>query len=200
MSVVLRSRPHREPSAARPDRPDPADPVALGRVGGTPPADGRGRAQWPDRLALAVARVWPAGLSPVMPGTCGSIVAALLAPFVFLPLPFFGRVALLALLFWLGGVAATRAERVLGRKDPGEVVVDEVLGQWLAYLPLAASASAAQLAAGLVLFRVFDIAKPWPVRASEDWLAAGYGVMIDDVVAGLYALAALQAVLLLLPL
>ncbi|MGE4297852.1 MAG: phosphatidylglycerophosphatase A [Desulfovibrionaceae bacterium] len=143
-----------------------------------------------DRAALQVSRVWPAGLSPVGPGTCGSAVAAVLAPWCFMPLSLGGRVAVLAVLFAVGGVAAGRAEAVLGRKDPGEVVIDEVLGQWCAYLPFAVL-SPWWLAAGFVLFRLFDIAKPWPVRASENWLPGGFGIMIDDVVAGGYAMGAL---------
>ena len=146
---------------------------------------------WRDRIILGFCRVEPCGLSPVMPGTCGAIAGMLLAPYVFLPLSLWARVAALLLLFIAGGIASTRAEQLLGRPDPGEVVIDEVLGQWLTYLPFGLAAGSlpwAELLAGLVLFRVFDIAKPWPVKHSEHWLPGGYGVMIDDVVAGLYAM------------
>ena len=143
-----------------------------------------------DYWILAFCRLGVAGLSPVMPGTCGSLVAALVAPVLYLPLPYAGRAAALALLFWLGGMAATRAERLLGRKDPGEVVIDELLGVWLVLLPFA-DPSWVVVAWAFFLFRVFDMLKPWPVRASENWLPAGYGVMIDDVLAALYALAVL---------
>lgn len=153
---------------------------------------------WRDRVILAFCRVEPAGLSPVMPGTCGSLAGVALAPFVFLPLSLWGRVLVLALLFIVGGIASTRAEILLGRSDPGEVVIDEVLGQWLTYLPFGLAAGVAggglpwlELAAGFVLFRIFDMAKPWPIKLSEDWLPGGYGVMLDDVLAGLYAMACL---------
>ena len=105
--------------------------------------------------------------------------------------PVWLRLAVLVVLFFLGAVAATRAETLLGRKDPGEVVIDELVGVWLVLLPFPHPCFFMVLAA-FVLFRIFDIAKPWPVKASENWLPAGYGVMIDDVVAGLWALLCLS--------
>jgi len=139
-----------------------------------------------DTLLLNYARVWPAGLSPVAPGTCGSLVAIVLGPFVFMPLPMWGRV--LALLFVLvtGTIASSRAEQILGKKDPSEVVIDEVLGQWIAILPFAVLAWWEYVAA-FVLFRFFDILKPWPVRQLEG-IGGGFGIMIDDAAAGVYAL------------
>lgn len=141
-----------------------------------------------DRLILAFCRVEPAGLSPKAPGTMGSLAAILLAPFIFIPLGLPLKIIILALLFIIGGLACTRAEKLLGRKDPGSVVIDEVLGQWLAVLPFAALAWW-ELALAFGLFRLFDIAKPWPVKASENWMPGGFGIMVDDFFAGLYALA-----------
>lgn len=140
-----------------------------------------------DRLILAFCRVEPAGLSPRAPGTFGSLVAIILAPFLFMPWSLPVRLGLLAALFLLGGLAASRAEALLGQKDPGSVVIDEVLGQWVALLPFA-SLLWWDLTLAFGLFRLFDIAKPWPVKASEDWLPGGFGIMIDDVFAGLYAM------------
>jgi phosphatidylglycerophosphatase A len=158
---------------------------------GQRPGTGKGALMhWRDRIILAFCRVEPAGLSPVMPGTCGSLAGMLLAPFLFLPLSLGGLVCVLGLLFAAGGIASTRAELLLGRSDPGEVVIDEVLGQWLTYLPFGLAAGSLgwrELLLGLVLFRVFDIVKPWPVNAAETLLPGGYGVMLDDVAAGLYA-------------
>ena len=145
------------------------------------------RYNWKDRLILALCRVEPAGLSPRAPGTMGSIAAILLAPFIFLPLSMPFKILLLLLLFFLGGLACTKAEKLLGRKDPGEVVLDEVLGQWLTILPYGALLWW-ELALALFLFRLFDILKPWPVRASENWLPGGFGIMLDDVLAGVYAM------------
>ncbi len=133
------------------------------------------------------------GRIPFMPGTWGSLAAVLLAPWLFLPLPLWGRILALLLLFVLGGLAATVVERRLGTADPGRVIIDEVLGQWLVFLPFA-NCGFWELAAGLALFRLFDIAKPPPIRSSEHWLPEGFGVMLDDVLAGLYAMAPLWLV------
>lgn len=143
-----------------------------------------------DRTALAIATLGPLGRVPFAPGTAGSAGAAVAAAWVFLPLGLGARLALLAAVLWLGAWAATRAERVLGKIDPGCVVVDELLGQWVAYLPLA-GADPATILAGFALFRLLDIAKPWPIRRAEHWLPAGWGVMLDDLLAGLGAAAVL---------
>lgn len=142
---------------------------------------------------LIFCRLGVAGLSPVAPGTCGSFLALLAAPVLFLPLPMAARVLLLAVLFWLGGKAATRAEKLLRQKDPGQVVIDELVGQWLTLLPFTQPTWLACLL-GFGLFRLFDACKPWPVNASENWLPGGFGVMIDDVVAGLMAMLCLLAI------
>jgi phosphatidylglycerophosphatase A len=139
-----------------------------------------------DRLALLVSGLGPIGRMPYAQGTWGSAAAVLVAPFVFFPLPLLVRLLVLAIVFYIGARAAGRTEVVLGRKDPGHVVIDELVGQWLTFLPLAAP-SPFELVAGFFLFRLFDIVKPPPVRASEHWLPGGYGVMIDDVLAGVYA-------------
>ena len=117
------------------------------------------------------------------------IVAALLAPLLFLPLPLWGRLLFLAVIVVTGGLAATRAEILLGRTDPGEVVIDELVGVWIALLPLGAGQwSWPGLVWAFALFRLFDIWKPWPVHASENWLPAGWGIMLDDILAGLMAM------------
>jgi phosphatidylglycerophosphatase A len=140
-----------------------------------------------DAVCLHVSRLFIAGLSPIAPGTCGSALAALAAPWLFLPLPMWARAAVLALVFIIGSLMTTRVERMLGVKDPGEAVIDELLGVWLVLLPFK-EPSWLFIGVAFVLFRFFDILKPWPVRASEDWLPGGWGIMIDDVLAGLQAL------------
>ena len=140
-----------------------------------------------DRLILAFARVEPAGLIPVMPGTFGSLAGVFLAPFLFMPLGFPERCILLFILFIAGALAGNRAEKILGKKDPGEVVIDEVFGQWATYLPFASLSWPGYLA-GFFFFRLFDITKPWPVNASENWLPGGWGIMIDDALAAVYAM------------
>jgi phosphatidylglycerophosphatase A len=85
----------------------------------------------------------------------------------------------------LGTWAADVAERALEVKDPGAIVVDEVAGMTLAVLLVPPTAAA--LVAGFVLFRIFDVAKPFPANVAQR-LPGGLGVMLDDLVAGLYAL------------
>lgn len=118
------------------------------------------------------------------PGTAGSAVAV----FILWLVPF-SRVGVL--LFFIavtlvGTWAAHRAERLLGdTKDPGTIVIDEVAGMTLAVLPFAPTLTV--LAVGFVLFRVFDVVKPFPARSSQH-AAGGIGIMVDDLIAGLYAL------------
>jgi len=130
------------------------------------------------------------GLLPKAPGTFGSLAA--LIPWWFwlrhLPPMQYGLVlaAALAIGVWAGGwvIAKLRVE------DPGVVVWDEVIGQWLALF--AAPAGWPWMVAGFALFRLFDIWKPWPVSWADRKLHGGFGAMFDDVLAGAYALVALQ--------
>ncbi len=151
-----------------------------------------------DRLALDLATLGPLGRLPKAPGTWGSAAAVLAAPWLFLPLPLAGRFLLLALVLGLGIWASTRAEAILDRTDPGCVVVDELLGQWAALLPLTTPAPL-PLLLGFALFRLLDILKPWPIRAVERSLPGGLGIMTDDLLAGLIAGALLALTLPILP-
>ena len=90
----------------------------------------------------------------------------------------------------IGIPAATLVERESGRQDPGHVVIDEVAGQWIALIHSRVNLS--HLLAGFLFFRLFDIVKPWPARQLEG-LPAGWGIMLDDVAAGVYALLLMQA-------
>ena len=139
-----------------------------------------------DKAMLHYARLGPIGLSPVAPGTCASLVAIILAYFVFVPLTFSTRLILLGCLYLTGSRAADRAEHMLGQKDPKSVVIDELFGQWMVLLPFYGLAYW-EYAAAFVLFRIFDILKPWPVNAAEK-IPGGTGVMIDDAAAALYAM------------
>ncbi len=151
-----------------------------------------------DTFALNLACLGPLGKIPKGAGTAGSAVAALAAPWLFLPLPLWARAAMIAAVFLIGGLAAGRAEKILGQKDPNRINIDEVMGQWLTYLPFA-SLGVWQLVAGFLFFRVFDILKPWPIRRSENWLPGGFGVMIDDAIAGAYGAALLWLATAVLP-
>lgn len=127
------------------------------------------------------------GLSPVAPGTVGSFAALL--PWLALrelPLWYYGLALVLA--FALGIWVCNWAVNALGRKDPGIVVWDEFVGLWIALTPLLWMPRGwIWSLAGFMFFRVFDIAKPWPVSWADKAVGGGLGVMLDDVLAGLYA-------------
>ncbi len=141
--------------------------------------------------AWTVATFFGAGFGKPGPGTWGSVAAVLLWGVAAwgLHLTTNGLLAALALgialALVLGIPAATFVERESGRHDPGFVVIDEVAGQWIALLGSPADWRHGLIA--LVLFRLFDIAKPFPVRRLER-LPGGWGIVFDDVAAGLYAL------------
>ena len=143
-----------------------------------------------DKLATALATLGPIGNFPKAPGTWGSLAAIVAAPWLFLPLPLWGRAAVLLAVFAGGVWACSRAEKVLGKKDPGCVIIDELFGQWLALL-LFSAMPIWYLGLAFGLFRFFDILKPWPVKWAETAFPGGLGVMMDDGVAGLYALGGL---------
>lgn len=137
------------------------------------------------------------GYFPIAPGTAGAAVGAALAGILAqLPLSRGQRTAAIAgvaaILFALGVWAAGHAEKFFGRRDPGQVVIDEVVGQMVAFLGRPAFRWR-WLALGFVLFRLFDILKPFPARRAER-LAGGWGIMLDDLLAGGYSLAALTVV------
>jgi phosphatidylglycerophosphatase A len=136
-----------------------------------------------DRVAVALATAFGAGYAPVAPGTVGSAVAALALWLVPLSRP--GWVAALGAVVLVGTWAAHRAEPVIGGKDPGAIVVDEVAGMMLSVV--AFPLTPVLIAVGFVLFRVLDVLKPPPAHQSQR-LTGGVGVMIDDVIAGAYAL------------
>lgn len=131
------------------------------------------------------------GLLRPGPGTYGSIAALLLwyaAAHIFRPSPLVLAIgtAIAALVVTLIGIpSATIVARESGRKDPGHVVIDEAAGQLIALILAKPDWKHAVLA--LVLFRLFDIFKPWPIRRLER-LPDGTGIMLDDVAAGLLAL------------
>lgn len=151
------------------------------------PEGHRGAAVW-------IATCGGVGYFPVAPGTAGSAVGlVLVAGLGQLPL---GRPWLWALLgglalgiFIVGVWAASRAEKFFGRTDPRYVVVDEVVGQMLTFLARP-DGSWKWLLAGFVLFRIFDVVKPFPARRVER-LAGGWGIMMDDVAAGAYSMVVL---------
>jgi len=141
--------------------------------------------------AWGVSTFFGAGLLKPGPGTWGSVAAVLLwAAYAWLahPSPLTLHIALLSgitLTLVFGLPAATIVERESGGHDPQFVVIDEVAGQWITLLFTPVDWRHGLIA--LVLFRLFDITKPFPVRRLER-LPSGWGIVFDDVAAGLYAL------------
>jgi phosphatidylglycerophosphatase A len=181
--------------SARASTPEPAAPSAAAAAPARKP-----------RFALFCATVCGLGYIPVAPGTFGSLVGLALYDlfarhFVieeihsngagsFLAI---GRIShpfvpcIIAVVIALGGVwASSRAAEYSGKKDPQFVVIDEVSGQFLGYTLALSVVSWKYLLLGLILFRVFDIWKPFPARQAES-LPGGWGIMADDWVAAIYA-------------
>jgi phosphatidylglycerophosphatase A len=137
-----------------------------------------------NRLALAIATWFGCGYFPAGPGTAGSLGALLVAWLLTLAgLDRPWHFLVLALAFTGPGIwASTATARLKGLKDPQIVVVDEVLGQWIT-LAGAATLDLVHFGAAFVLFRLFDIVKPWPVRRLEK-LPEGTGIVADGLAAG----------------
>ncbi len=129
------------------------------------------------------------GLAPKAPGTCGTLVAvALYWPLQYLPLFEYALFVLLA--FGVGVWLCQVTSKALGVHDHGGIVWDEFVGYWITMF--AAPAGVLWMLIGFVLFRVFDIWKPWPIRWADSKVGGGFGIMLDDVLAGLWAWLCLQ--------
>ena len=138
------------------------------------------------------------GLSPKAPGTCGSFLAMffcmalLMAPWYVTPL-----VAIVV--FFIGVKACNEAEKAMGTHDHGGLVIDEFVGMFISIIAFPQGAWYLAILA-FALFRFFDILKPFPVSYADRNIKGGLGVMVDDVLAGIYALLAGHIILYFLPL
>ncbi len=147
-------------------------------------------------LRVYATGIWT-GFFPVAPGTAGCLLAvALYAAVPWLPLGSdgvfsWGPIAFIVLAILVGLPAARRGEEEFGA-DGGPIVIDEIVGQWITLLCLPPTPFV--LAGGFLLFRIADILKPFPSGASQRW-GRGWGVMADDVFAGIYAAIALRLLL-----
>jgi phosphatidylglycerophosphatase A len=148
------------------------------------------------RLAVFIATVAYCGYFPIAPGTVGSAAGLLVYLVVWWTQSPIVEIGLIAAVFAAGTWAATEAERFFGGIDPGPVVIDEVLGMLitLAFMPV----GLATATAGFVLFRIFDVIKPYPANRLER-LHGGIGVMADDAMAAVYANLVLRGLVYLLP-
>ena len=129
------------------------------------------------------------GFMPKAPGTAGTLVG--IPAFLLLsPLPLHLYLAVVGVLFLIGIPLCARVSRDLGVHDHGGIVWDEIVGFLVTMT--AAPVGLVAVVLGFALFRLFDILKPWPIRALDRRVGGGFGIMLDDLVAGLFAAVLLQ--------
>jgi phosphatidylglycerophosphatase A len=145
-----------------------------------------------NKLKYLLATGFGTGYSPYASGTVGSLAACLL--FIFIPLDDYIWLAISIAMFFIGIWVSGIVEKDIG-KDPGIVVIDEFVGQWIALLFLPKTIWI--LIAGFLVFRILDIIKPFPAADLEE-LDGGVGIMLDDVIAGIYTNIALHLTLIFL--
>ena len=145
-----------------------------------------------ERAAVGFATIGPVGFAPIAPGTAGSVVGLVLFWMVRSTGSTWLEVTVLLAVTMAGVAAAYAAEARYLRRDPGLVVIDEVAGMLVTLLAVPVGFGGALV--GFFAFRLFDIVKPFPARQAER-LPGGWGVMVDDLVAGLYAQGLLRLVL-----
>lgn len=153
----------------------------------TEPSARRWHNHWVHFLAFG----FGSGAAPKAPGTFGTLAA--IPVFLLLAyLPLWAYLVVLVLAFALGVYLCGQASKDMGVHDHGGIVWDEFVGFWITMIAL--PVHWAWIIAGFVLFRFFDIIKPWPIGWLDKRVHGGLGIMIDDVIAGIFALAILQVV------
>lgn len=145
--------------------------------------------QWRDPEAVIVCGLG-SGFVPRAPGTCGSFAALVLWWWLLAPLSIWWQLTAIAAIFGLGIWLCGRVQKRYGVVDDGAIVIDEFAGQWIALL--GAGAEPVTMIGAFILFRIFDILKPYPVKKLERSLPGPWGVMMDDVAAGVLALGVLE--------
>jgi len=138
-----------------------------------------------NKFANWFSTIFKIGYMPIAPGTWGSLVALLIWYVIIGYISTITLIGLIIIIFVFGVYVSGITENNLNKKDPSVIVIDEWVGQWIALLFLQKS-----LLWGLVaftLFRLFDIWKPYPIR-NLDRMSGGWGIMLDDVLAGTYTL------------
>lgn len=150
----------------------------------------------PSSLVLACATLGPVGRKLPAPGTWGSVAGLLYFTVIFYPLGILGTLLLTAVGGYVAVALCGEAEFRIGRKDPGEVILDEFVAMPLCFLGWPSLVNPAPpwavFLAGFALFRLFDIAKPFGIRRLQD-LPAGWGVVVDDIAAALAACLTMHA-------
>jgi phosphatidylglycerophosphatase A len=143
--------------------------------------------------AVMLATWFGIGLLPIAPGSWASLVALPLAWGIRDIFGFKGLAATSAVAFFVGWWASGIVAKASAVEDPGAIVIDEIAGQWLVLLPAPLDPLAYALA--FLLFRVFDTWKPWPARWADRHVKGGLGIVLDDLLAAVYAVLALLGLL-----
>ena len=149
------------------------------------------------RLIMFIATGGYSGYLPKAPGTWGSLVALPLN-LLLIHLSTKGYTVSLGIIFLVAVYTAGAAEKILNRKDPGAIVIDEIIGMLITLIAVPAQPLYWLIA--FLLFRLFDIIKPWPVSWADQRLNGGLGIVMDDVLAGGYAWLVMQGIVYLTPL
>jgi len=149
------------------------------------------------RVGVLLATVGGAGYFPIAPCTVGSAVGVVIY-FAIYSWPLAWQAATIVAISLVGIWAGSVAERHFGREDPGPVVIDEVAGQLVTLFATGIHPISLGVVTGFLIFRAFDIVKPWPARQFEE-LPGGAGIMADDLMVGVYGNVVLRIGMALLP-
>ena len=143
--------------------------------------------------SLFLATGFGIGLIPVAPGTFGSILGIVLfLVLTHLNLPIFWLSLIILILYFFSYLAVQSTLNAVKRSDPGEIVIDEVLGMMLVMMTIPPDPKWIFLA--FILFRIFDILMPWPINQVDSKLKNALGVMLDDFIAALYAVIVIMVI------
>lgn len=146
--------------------------------------------RWNNHWVHFLAFGFGSGAAPKAPGTFGTL-AAVPVFLLLAQLPLWAYLAVVVISFVVGVYLCSQTSKDMGVHDHGGIVWDEFVGYWITMIALPVSWP--WVIAGFVLFRFFDIIKPWPIGWLDKRVHGGFGIMIDDVIAGLFALVILQA-------
>lgn len=145
-----------------------------------------------DKLFMSLASGFGVGYLPIAPGTWGSLLA-LPIHFLLIKLSPPNYFIALGIILVVAIISAGSAEKIMDFKDPGVVVIDEVIGMLITLI--GAPNKPLIWLAGFLIFRFFDIAKPFPIRLIDQRINGGIGIVMDDVLAGIYSLILLQIII-----
>ncbi|SPL69187.1 phosphatidylglycerophosphatase A family protein [Acinetobacter stercoris] len=143
---------------------------------------------WSERCIVFCGVGFGSGLAPKAPGTFGSAFALLFIP-IWLAIGFNATILAIVIMSLLGIYICGATAKIMGVHDDGRIVWDEFAGQSITFLPLIyfAQMNWIWVLVGFALFRLFDVWKPWPIRVIDRKVNGGFGIMFDDIIAGIWA-------------